>query len=240
MATVMATATPDSPPPTATTPPRQAVSEGEPATVAEGEPQSAAEDPMVAGTEGAAVNDVLEVQDEPELEPTAIPDFSSNARCGSIQETVIEAGVAQTLHKVSVHVASVAVYPIEYFICILSATGGAEADALGSELEDAMMKGATHAVLADLWMTNSGREFAQLDMNRAGFVAAGLTSRPLAVLGSSTEVLITAGQGRGLTLVATVTIALGGTTGPITLTLEPPLVGGEETAGMYQLFLPTP
>lgn len=228
--TAMATATPAAAPPTATESPEE--------LVVAGEPPNEADDSMAAGTEGAATNEVLGVRDEPE--PTATPDFSAAAQCGAIQETVVQVGVAQTLNDVSVHVTSVAVYPIEYFICILGATGGAEADALGDELEDAEKKGATHAVVADLWVTNSGRDFGQLNMNRAGFVVAGLTSSPLAVLGSTTEVLITAGQGRGLTLVAAVTSTVGINTGPITLTLEPPLIGGEETAGMYQLFLPTP
>ena len=105
-----------------------------------------------------------------------------------------------------------------------------------------MPKGATHAVVADPWLTNSGLDFAQINVNSAGFTAAGgpLTSHPIAVLGSTTEVLITAGQGRGLTLVSTATSTVGVNTGPITLTLEPPLVGGEERPGKYQLFLPTP
>ncbi|MDZ7727841.1 MAG: hypothetical protein U5Q44_06395 [Dehalococcoidia bacterium] len=43
-----------------------------------------------------------------------------------------------------------------------------------------------------------------------------------------------------MTLLAAVNSSYGTTTGPLTLTIGAPLVGGNETQGMYQLFLPTP
>ena len=54
------------------------------------------------------------------------------------------------------------------------------------------------------------------------------------------EVVVSSGEGRSVTLVVTLANAVGGTTGPMTLTVDAPLSGGQQTAGKYQLFLPTP
>lgn len=173
-------------------------------------------------------------------EPTPTPDFSAVSSCGPLNETTVALSVEQSLAGVSVRATGAAVYPIEYFQCILEATGGAEAEALARAVDKAWTRGATHAVVIDLWLANSTRNFAQVDLNTTQVAAAGLTFAPLATLGSKAEVVLASGQGRSVTLVAAPTNTLGPSPGPMTLTISAPLIGGEPTAGRYQLFLPTP
>ncbi|MGE5595448.1 MAG: hypothetical protein ACM3S1_05370 [Hyphomicrobiales bacterium] len=169
------------------------------------------------------------------------PDYTRDTtQCGSLQETAVDLGVEQKLSGVSVRAQKAAVYPIEYFRCILMATGGREAVALAGSILKAENAGATHAVLIDLWITNSGRDFGQVNLKTASIAAAGQTFSPLATLGGRAEVVISSGQGRNVTLVGVLTNSVGATTGPMTVTIDAPLVGGSQTAGKYQLFLPTP
>lgn len=101
-------------------------------------------------------------------------------------------------------------------------------------------EGMTHAVLIDLWITNSSREFGQVNLRTAVISAAGQVFSPLATLGGRSEVVVSGGQGRNVTLVAAVKNTIGSGTGPITVSIDAPLAGGKQTAGKYQLFLPTP
>lgn len=177
---------------------------------------------------------------EDTAEPTPTPDFSAVSSCGPLDETTVALSVEQSLAGVSVRATGAAVYPIEYFQCILEATGGPEAEALARAVDQAWTRGATHAVVIDLWLANATRSFAQVDLNTTQAAAAGLTFAPLATLGSNAEVVLASGQGRAITLVVAPTNTLGPTPGPITLTIGAPLIGGDATAGRYQLFLPTP
>ncbi len=161
-------------------------------------------------------------------------------QCGALQETATSLAVEQTLSGVSVRATRAAVFPIDYFRCILMATGGREAVALAGMIGKAEREGMTHAVLIDLWVTNSSRDFGQVNLRTAVIAAAGQAFGPLATLGGKAEVVISGGQGRNVTLVAAVKNGVGSGTGPITVSIEAPLTGGKQTAGKYQLFLPTP
>ena len=199
--------------------------------------------PTVEGVgTGAAESDVAGVQETPTIAPSPTPDLAAAGatQCGSVPETTVDLSVEQTLSGISLRATRASVYPVEGFACILRATGGAEAGALAAALERAEIEGATHAVVIDLWMTNGAADLAQINFQTASIAAAGLTFMPLATLGGRAEVVIATGQGRALTLLAAPTNAFGDTTGPMTLVVEPPLIGGEAAAGRYQLFLPTP
>jgi hypothetical protein len=161
-------------------------------------------------------------------------------RCGTVQENNVPVSVEQRLADVSVRATNVAVYPVDYLRCILLATGGSEAITLANAVAQAGREGATHAALVDLWIANSNRDFAQLTLRAAQFAAAGQTFGALGALGGRGEVVVASGQSRGITLVATVSVDYGATTGPITVSIEAPLIGGEPAQGKYQLFLPTP
>jgi hypothetical protein len=171
---------------------------------------------------------------------TPEPDLSrQSTQCGSIQESSLPLSVEQGMSGVSLQATRAAVYPIEYLRCILMATGGREAFSLAGSVAAAARAGATHAVLIDLWITNAGREFGQVNLKTAALAGAGQTFAPLATLGGRSEVVVSSGQGRTVSLVVAVESAFE-KTGPMTLTVEAPLIGGKQTAGKYQLFLPTP
>ncbi len=160
--------------------------------------------------------------------------------CGAIQESTLDLSIEQALNGVSMRATKAAVYPIAYFRCILMATGGNEAFSLASSVGKSERNGATHAVLIDLWITNSGKDFGQLNLKTAALAAAGQSFAPLATLGGRAEVVISGGQGRSVTIVFAVKETVGPSVGPVTLVAEAPLVGGKKMAGKYQLFLPTP
>ena len=177
--------------------------------------------------------------------PTATPNpdadlLTVQTRCGEIAESNHAVAVEQTLASMAVQAVNAAVYPIDYFRCILLATGGKEATDLAVAIGKAEREGATHAVLVDLWLMNHGRDFAQVDLRNASFAAAGGNFPTLGVFRGKAEVVVAEGQSRGVTLIATVASGYGATTGPITVSIDAPLVGGAATPGKYQLFLPTP
>jgi len=148
--------------------------------------------------------------------------------------------VQQVVSGVAVAARQATLYPADYFSCILMATGGREAVSLAGSVSKAHRDGATHAVLIDLWITNSGRDFGQVNLRTSALAVAGQTFTPLATLGGRSEVVVASGQGRNVTLVVMVKNGVGATTGPMTLTIEAPLFGGKQTPGKFQLFLPTP
>lgn len=204
-----------------------------------------AKSPTVAATQLATATGVTEavagVRGTPPASPTPEADLShETTQCGSIQEQTVPLSVQQVLSGVAVAATRATIYPADYFRCILMATGGREAMALASAVSKAQRDGATHAILVDLWITNAGRDFAQLNLRSAWLAMAGQNFSPLATLGGRSEVVVSSGQGRNLTLVVTVKTGPGATTGPMTLTVEAPMAGGKQTPGKYQLFLPTP
>lgn len=190
----------------------------------------------------SATSEVAGVQSTPSPAlPADDRDYSRDTtQCGALQETAVALAVEQNIAGVSVRAQKAAVYPIDYFRCILMATGGREAVALAGSIGDAAAAGATHAVLIDLWTTNAGRDFAQVNLKTSSIAAVGQTFSPIATLGGRAEVVVSSGQGRNVTLVGVLTNGVGETTGPMTVTIDAPLVGGKPTAGKYQLFLPTP
>ncbi|MCK9517477.1 MAG: hypothetical protein M0R74_00405 [Dehalococcoidia bacterium] len=194
-----------------------------------------------AAADETATSDVAGVQGTPTVSATPEPDLSRQAtECGAIQETTVPLAVEQNIMGVAVRAQSVAVYPVDYLRCILMATGGREAVTLSTALGMAAAQGSTHAVLVDLWVTNGGHEFAQVNLKSASIAAAGQTFAPLATLGGRAEVVVSSGQGRNVTLVGVLRNDVGTTTGPMTVTIEAPLTGGKQNQGKYQLFLPTP
>jgi hypothetical protein len=185
--------------------------------------------------------DVAGVRATPAASISPEPDLShETTQCGTIQESSIAVNVQQVLSGVSIAATRAAIYPGDYFRCILMATGGREALSLASSIARAQRDGATHVVLVDLWITNSGRDFGQVNLKPASLAVAGKTFAPLATLGGRSEVVVSSGQGRNVTLVIAITNGVGATTGPMTLTVDAPMVGGKQTAGKFQLFLPTP
>ena len=205
-------------------------------------PSATPASPATPTSEDASESDVVGLRETLTIAPSPTPDLAAEGatQCGSVPETTVDLSVEQTLSGVSLRATRASVYPVEGFACILRATGGAEAGALAAALERAEIEGATHAVIIDLWITNGGVDLAQINFQSASIAAAGLTFSPLATLGGRAEVVIATGQRRALTLLVAPTNAFGDTTGPMTLIVEPPLIGGEPAAGRYQLFLPTP
>lgn len=190
---------------------------------------------------GSTTSEVAGARSTPGAEPTPDADLAREpTQCGAIQETSALLAVEQVLAGVSVRATRAAVYPIEYFRCILMATGGREAVALANMVSKAEREGMTHAVLIDLWITNSARDFGQVNLRTAVISAAGQAFPPLATLGGRAEVVVSSGQGRNVTLVTAVKNTIGIGTGAITVSIDAPLAGGRQTAGKYQLFLPTP
>ncbi len=173
--------------------------------------------------------------------PTVDPALQRQpTQCGAIKETTIALAVEQSISGVSIKATRAAVYPVEYFRCILMATGGQEAYGLASSVNKAEEQGMTHIVLVDVWIANASKQFGQVNLRNASLSLAGQTFPPLATLGGRSEVVVSSGQGRNLTVVVAVQNSVGETTGPMTLLVEGPLTGGSLIAGKYQLFLPTP
>jgi hypothetical protein len=190
-----------------------------------------------ATAEGTA--EVAGVQTTPTIEPTPAQ-VVTEAQCGERREVTSVVGVSQTLSTVSVEASRASVFPIDYLRCILLATGGKDAVTLAGALGEAEREGSTHVALVDLWVTNGSRDFAQLALSNATFSAAGQTFVAMGTLGGGAEMVVASGQGRAVTLVGILTNAITATTGPITVTLEGPRLGGAPVPGKYQLFLPTP
>ena len=169
------------------------------------------------------------------------PDLvQQSAQCGTIQEVSTPVSIQQVINGVSVQAQRVATYPVEYFRCILMATGGQEADALAQAVGKAQTAGKTTIVLIDLWITDAGQDFGQVGLKSASLAAAGQSFNPIATLGGRADVVVSSGQGRNVTLVVAIRNTVGATTGPMTLTINAPIFGGTQVAGKYQLFLPTP
>jgi hypothetical protein len=161
-------------------------------------------------------------------------------QCGALQETTVPLSVEQAISGVSVKATRAAIYPIDYFRCILVATGGNEAYTLASAVARAANEDMTTVLLVDLWIANSSRHFGQINLRTARAAAAGQSFSPIATLGGRSEVVVSSGQGRNVTLVIAIRNTVGATAGPLTLVIEAPLSGGTPVAGKYQLFLPTP
>ncbi|MEO8539149.1 MAG: hypothetical protein ABI577_05365 [bacterium] len=173
--------------------------------------------------------------------PTVDPALQRQpTQCGALQESTTAVSVEQSITGVSIKATKVAVYPVEYFRCILMATGGQEAYGLASSVNKAEEGGMTHIVLVDLWVANASKQFGQVNVKNATLAVAGQSFVPLATLGGRSEVVVSSGQGRNLSLVIAIKDNVGATTGPMTLIVEGPLTGGNPVAGKYQLFLPTP
>lgn len=190
-----------------------------------------------------ATSDVAGVRSTPSttVSPTVDPALQRQpTQCGEMQESTTPVSVEQSITGVSIKATRVAVYPVEYFRCILMATGGQEAYGLASSVNKAEQGGMTHVVLIDLWVANGSKQFGQVNVRNATLAVAGQSFVPLATLGGRSEVVVSSGQGRNLSLVIAIKNSVGATTGPMTLIVEAPLTGGSPVAGKYQLFLPTP
>ncbi|WP_322796058.1 hypothetical protein [Tepidiforma sp.] len=188
---------------------------------------------LVTGVAGARAT--------PEPSPTVDPALLEQpTQCGTLRETITALAVEQTISGISVKATRAAVYPIDYFACILMATGGSEAVSLAAAVRKQETAGMTHLVLVDLWVANSSRQFGQVNLRTALLAAAGQVFPAVATLGGRSEVVISSGQGRQLTIAVAVRNTVGETIGPMTLVIEPPLSAGTPVAGRYQLFLPTP
>lgn len=208
------------------------------ATVAPTQPASAATNPAGSTT---PQSEVAGVQSTPTTAPTVDPAlYSESTQCGSLQETAIALGVEQVMAGISVQATGASVYPIEYFRCILMATGGGEAYALATSIAGAEQDGSTHIVLVDLWIANSSKQFAQVNLKTATLAAVGQSFEPLATLGGRSEVVVATGQGRAVTVVVAISNTVTATTGPMTIVVDGPLSNGEQVPGKFQLFLPTP
>lgn len=201
-----------------------------------------ANQPGALGNANTATSDVAGARSTPDAaSPTVDPALQRQpTQCGAIKETTMALAVEQSISGVSIKATRAAVYPIEYFRCILMATGGQEAYSLASSVNKAEEQGMTHVVLVDVWVANASKQFGQVNLRTAALSLAGQTFPPLATLGGRSEVVISSGQGRTLSLVVAVKNTVGETTGPMTLVVEGPLTGGSPIAGKYQLFLPTP
>ena len=186
-------------------------------------------------------SDVAGARSTPAASPTVDPTLQRQpTQCGELKEATTTVAVEQSISGVSIKATKVAVYPIEYFRCILMATGGHEAYGLAGSIQKAEEQGQTHIVLIDLWMANASKQFGQVNVRNATVSVAGQTFVPTATLGGRSEVVISSGQGRNLSLVVAIANSIGATPGPMTLIVEAPLLGGNQVAGKYQLFLPTP
>ncbi len=225
------------PPTTPTTQPSPALTQQAPPSVSTTATAAAS-----GQSQPGPASDVAGIQGTPAATPTAAEASLArqSTQCGSIQETAVPLAVEQSINGVSVKAVKASTYPIEYFRCILMATGGQEAYSLSSAVSKAQSGGMTHAILVDLWITNAGRDFGQVNLKESQLAAAGQVFAPLATLGGRAEVVVSSGQGRNVTLVVAIKNTVGNTTGPVTLTINAPLFGGKPTQGKYSLFLPTP
>ncbi len=196
---------------------------------------------VTASASGTAESDVAGARSTPSPTATEGVDLShQQTQCGSLQESSVALSVEQAINGVSVRAQRAAVYPIEYFRCILMATGTTESFSLASAVSKAQTSDMTNIALIDLWVTNTGRDYGQLSMQNASLAAAGQTFTPLATLGGRGDIVVASGTGRSVSLVVAIKNTVGATTGPMTLTLPAPMFGGTQMAGKYQLFLPTP
>lgn len=184
-----------------------------------------------------ATNQVAGVQASATPEPTI---SYAPTQCGSIQETATQVNVEQVINGVSVKATQAAVYPIAYLRCILMATGSRDSMAIAGSLDKAEREGSTHGAVIDLWVTNSQKDFAQVNLKTAMVAAVGQMFAPIATLNGRADLVISGGQGRSVGLVVALTQTLDTSVGPMTVQIEAPMVGGKQTAGKYQLFLPTP
>jgi hypothetical protein len=227
------------PTPTIALPTSDPTAAAEPTTAATTPPETTAN---AASTETLTPqSDVAGVQSTPVPEPTVDPSLLAQpTQCGTLQETAVSLGVEQVMSGISVQATAASVYPIDYFRCILMATGGAEAHTLANTIAKAEQDDHTHVVLVDLWIANSSKQFAQVNLKTAALAAAGQTFGPRATLGGRSEVVVATGQGRAVTVVFTVKNTVTATTGPMTIVVDAPLSNGVQLPGKFQLFLPTP
>ncbi len=171
--------------------------------------------------------DVAGARSTPQATPTYDEALQQQpTQCGEIKETTTAVAVEQSISGVSVKATKVAVYPVEYFRCILMATGGQEAYSLASSILKAEEQGQTHIILIDLWMANASKQFGQINVRNATVAAAGQTFAPIATLGGRSEVVVSSGQGRNLSLVVAIKNTIGDTPGPVTLLMDGPLLAG--------------
>jgi hypothetical protein len=224
---------------TATVAPAKTTSATTPAGATQ--PAAAQKTPGANGT----TSDVAGARSTPSTTPVATATVDpalqrEPTQCGALKESTITLAVEQAISGVSIKATRAAVYPIEYFRCILMATGGQEAYGLAGSIMKAEEQGNTHIVLVDLWMANASKQFGQVNVRNATLAVAGQSFSPTATLGGRSEVVVSSGQGRNLTVVFAMKNTVGETTGPMTLVVEGPLIGGTQVAGKYQLFLPTP
>lgn len=190
-------------------------------------------------------NEVAGAQSTPTSAPTVAPTvdpalLAQPTQCGSLQETAVALGVEQVIGGISVQATAASVYPIEYFRCILMATGGTEAYTLAGTIAKAEQDGMTHIVLVDLWVANSSKQFAQVNLKTAQLAAVGQSFSPIATLGGRSEVVVATGQGRAITVVTAIKNTATPTTGAMTIVVDGPLSNGQQVPGKYQLFLPVP
>ncbi len=208
------------------------------------QPATVSGTPGTSGTpaaNGSATSDVAGVRSTPAATSTVDPALLEQpTQCGELKETTTDVAVEQAISGVSIKATRVAVYPIEYFRCILMATGGQEAYGLAGSVMKAEEQGQTHIAVIDLWIANASKQFGQVNVRNATLSAAGQTFAPTATLGGRSEVVVSSGQGRNLSLVVALKNTIGETSGPMTLVVEGPLIGGNQVAGKYHLFLPTP
>jgi len=201
-------------------------------------PTAASASPAAASTPGSEVAGARATP--PAASPTPDPALDQPTQCGTLQETAIGLSVEQAIAGISVKATRAAVYPIAYFRCILVATGGSEALALASSIARAEQQDMTTIVLVDLWIANSSRHFGQVNLKASTLATAGQVFAPLATLGGRSELVVSSGQGRNVTVAFAVKNSIGTNPGPVTLVIEGPLSSGTPVAGKYQLFLPTP
>lgn len=166
--------------------------------------------------------------------------FRGGSSCGALREVSVAPAVEGSVAGVGLSVRAVSVYPLEYLVCMLQAAGGSTALALADALAERAAAGDTVAVTVELWVTNANRGLAQLNFATAELAANGSAGTVVAVVGGRSEVVLGSGEGRLVTLVATLRPLVEERPGPLTLIVDPPIVGGSPTAGRFQLFLPLP
>ncbi len=193
--------------------------------------------PGTTTVDPGATNQVAGVQSSPTPEPTI---SYTPTQCGNIQETATQVNVEQVINGVSVKATQAAVYPISYLRCILMATGSRDSMAIAGSLDKAEREGSTHGAIIDLWVTNSQKDFAQVNLKTAMVAAVGQMFAPIATLNGRADLVISGGQGRSVGLVVALTQSLDASVGPMTVQIDAPMLGGKQTPGKYQLFLPTP
>lgn len=205
-------------------------------------PPSPTPEPSAAATpEASPETAVAGARSTPASSPTVDPALLDQpTQCGTLRETAVALSVEQAISGISVRATRAAVYPIDYFTCILVAAGGSESLQLATALRKQETAGMTHVVLIDLWVANGSKLFGQLNLRTAVIAAAGQSYPAVATLGARSELVLGSGQGRNVTLVGAARNTLTENLGPVTLVIDAPLAGGTPVAGKYQLFLPIP